>query len=142
MDINYRTILNHSKTRWVSLLPAVERTISMWPALKLFFRSEEKPPKILFDTFNCPMSDTYMWFFSYTIVIFNKNILLIEKSKMSIIELRKILGTISDNLKNKQINKFFDLKVPDMLRKEEIFDLVKNTFYKEIDEFYNTAIVY
>jgi len=48
VDINYRTILNHSDTRWISLLPAVERTLSMWPALKSFFQSEEKPPKILF----------------------------------------------------------------------------------------------
>jgi len=133
VDINYRTILNHSKTRWVSLLPAVERTLSMWPALKSFFQSEEKPPKILLDTFNSPMSETYMWFLHAQLVIFNRNILLIEKSKTSIIELRKILSTILDNLKNRQINKFVGLKVLEMLRKEEISDQVKHTFYEEVD---------
>jgi len=88
------------------------------------------------------MSETYMWFLHAQLVIFNRNILLIEKSKTSIIELRKILSTILDNLKNRQINKFVGLKVLEMLRKEEISDQIKHTFYVEVDEFYNTAITY
>jgi len=49
--------------------------------------------------------------------MFNRNILLIEKSKTSIIELRKILSTILGDLKNRQINKFGGLKVLEMIEK-------------------------
>lgn len=46
----------------IILLPAVERTLPMWLVLKSFFQSEEKPAKILLDTFFNPMSEIYMWF--------------------------------------------------------------------------------
>lgn len=44
VDIQYRTLLSHSKTRWLSLFPGIERLLQMFPALKSFFLSQEKPP--------------------------------------------------------------------------------------------------
>lgn len=37
VDINYQTLLSHSRTRWLSLMPAVERILKLWTPLKNFF---------------------------------------------------------------------------------------------------------
>jgi len=37
VDINYQTLLSHSRTRWLSLMPAVERILKLWTPLKIFF---------------------------------------------------------------------------------------------------------
>lgn len=34
--IEYRSLLYHSKTRWLSLYPAINRILQMFPALKSF----------------------------------------------------------------------------------------------------------
>ena len=41
IDIEYRKLLSHSKTRWLSLFPGITRLIQMFPALKLFFFSQD-----------------------------------------------------------------------------------------------------
>lgn len=35
VDVNYQQLLYHSKTRWLSLFPAIERMLQLFPALKL-----------------------------------------------------------------------------------------------------------
>ena len=46
-DIEYRTLLSHSKTRWLSLFPGITRLLQMFPALKSFFRSQDKPTTLM-----------------------------------------------------------------------------------------------
>ncbi|CAB4063806.1 unnamed protein product [Lepeophtheirus salmonis] len=46
-DVEYRTLLYHSKTRWLSLFPGIERFLKMHPALKAFFFVTGKPPMLL-----------------------------------------------------------------------------------------------
>lgn len=37
VDINYQTLSSHSRTRWLSLMPAVERILKLWTPLNNFF---------------------------------------------------------------------------------------------------------
>ncbi|KAH1179672.1 hypothetical protein KIL84_005722 [Mauremys mutica] len=39
VDVEYRKLLSHSKTRWLSLFPGNTRLIQIFPALKSFFLS-------------------------------------------------------------------------------------------------------
>jgi hypothetical protein len=41
VEIEYRQLLSHSKTRWLPLFPGIERLIHMFQALKLYFSSQE-----------------------------------------------------------------------------------------------------
>ena len=44
VGVQYASVLSHSKTRWLSLMGAVERILKLFKALKSFFASEEKLP--------------------------------------------------------------------------------------------------
>lgn len=37
IDISYNQVLGYSSTRWLALLPALERILKLYPALKSFF---------------------------------------------------------------------------------------------------------
>ena len=40
VDVQYKAVLSSGVTRWLSLLPAVERTLNLFDALKEFFKAE------------------------------------------------------------------------------------------------------
>ncbi len=44
VDTEYKVLLSHSKTLWLSLFPCVDRILKMFDALKSYFLSIEKPP--------------------------------------------------------------------------------------------------
>lgn len=47
VDTEYKKVLKHSKTRWLSLMPTVERILYLYAALKSYFNSIDSPPKLL-----------------------------------------------------------------------------------------------
>ena len=46
-EVEYQKILGYSKTRWLALLPAVERILKLYDPLKSYFLSQDKCPRIL-----------------------------------------------------------------------------------------------
>jgi hypothetical protein len=46
-NVEYKQVLGSVKPRWLSLQPAITRVISMFPALKSYFLSQEKCPTML-----------------------------------------------------------------------------------------------
>lgn len=44
-DVQYRDIIAHNKTRWLSLSPAIDRIILMFSGLKSYFLSQNSCPK-------------------------------------------------------------------------------------------------
>jgi hypothetical protein len=56
VDVEYEEILGSVKTRWLSLQPAITRVISMFPALKPCFLSQDKCLSMLRKLFNDPVS--------------------------------------------------------------------------------------
>ena len=40
--LEYKSILRHVPTRWLSLLPALDRLLLNWPALKEYFLNEDE----------------------------------------------------------------------------------------------------
>ena len=54
-NTQYKNVLGSVKTRWLSLQPAVSRIIEMYPALKLYFDTQDKCPTILKSFFVTPL---------------------------------------------------------------------------------------
>ncbi|CAI6367360.1 unnamed protein product [Macrosiphum euphorbiae] len=81
VDINYQTLLSHSRTRWLSLMPAVERNLKLWTPLKNFFDSAERVPKIILDFFKSPISEIYFLFLHSNLNLFEKNIKSVKRTK-------------------------------------------------------------
>lgn len=46
VNINYRNLLYHSKTRWLSLFPAINRILQMYPSLKSLFYQKNSLQKL------------------------------------------------------------------------------------------------
>jgi hypothetical protein len=47
VEIQYKKLLSHSTTRWLSLCPSISRIINMFSASKSFFLSQAKPSKMI-----------------------------------------------------------------------------------------------
>ena len=65
-DQDYRSIVKHVTTRWLSLERAVERTLKQYPSLQSYFMSEsESQPRFqrLQVLFADPMTEVYLLFF-------------------------------------------------------------------------------
>lgn len=148
VDIHYQTLLSHSRTRWLSLMPAIERILKLWIPLKNYFDSEERPPKIIVDFFKNPMSEIYFLFLHSNLNLFDKNIKSVEKNKVSIIEIRKILKETQNTLIDRKSAKFIGMqtKIQMTKLKNEIptpeTTILISTFEEETVAFYSTASEY
>jgi len=57
VDTEYKILLGYSKTRWLALMPALERFLKMFQPLKNYFLSIDKCPNILREFFDNSSSE-------------------------------------------------------------------------------------
>ncbi|KAL4104068.1 hypothetical protein QTP88_019381 [Uroleucon formosanum] len=117
LSVDIENLLSHSRTRWLSLLPAVEIILKLWMPLKHFFDTEEKVPKIISDFFKSPISEIYFLFLHSNLNLFEKNIKSVEKNKVLVIEIRKILYKTQNTLIERKSTKFIGLQTKMKMQK-------------------------
>ena len=139
VGVQYASVLSHSKTRWLSLMRAVERILKLFEALKSFFASEEKAPQILLDFFNNPLSEAYLYFVHSLEYVFSSRIMKIEKRDNSIIEVLGCLKEIVALIKARMDEKFIPLSVKRCLKDDEITSQEMKKFLLEVDNNYVTC---
>lgn len=137
VGITYKQLLYHSRTRWVSLMPAVERILNLWEALKSYFLSQEKSPKLLVDFFSNSLSEAYLWFLHNQLSLFHRKIKRIESSKISVIEVKLILDETLKSVKEREESLFIGLKTKQIVDKED--KTVRDKFVEECKDFFQTA---
>lgn len=138
-EIEFQTLLSHSKTRWLSMFPAVEKILKLFDALKSFFLSEENPPKILADFFKNPLSEAYLFLVHSQLFLFHKHILKIESSNVTIMEVIKNMESVSNTLEEKINSNFIPMKIKEIMKNDDITTEAKANFKKEILNFYSVA---
>ncbi|KAI6658179.1 hypothetical protein LOD99_15449 [Oopsacas minuta] len=94
LELHYLKFPNHSKTRWLTLFPLIERILKLWEALKSYFLSNEICPRMLETFFESNLSQCYFLFMHSAIKLFNTTSLILQKNNRSlpemIRELRKL----------------------------------------------------
>ena len=72
-DQEYRQVVKHVSTRWLSLEKSVSRTLAQYASLKSYFLSEQESTarfKRLKNAFKDPMTEVYLLFFQAALQIF------------------------------------------------------------------------
>ena len=73
-DVNYKKVIKHISTRWLSLETAVERALKLFNGLRSYFLSEgctEARFNRLRRVFDDPLSEIYLLFYQSVLPVFN-----------------------------------------------------------------------
>ena len=84
VEIEYQRILQHGNTRFLSLLPALQRILEMFEGLKSYFNSQERCPTLIKKCFEEPTQELYLIFVHGQLKYFNETILKLEKESASV----------------------------------------------------------
>lgn len=142
-DVQYQDILAHTKTRWLSLSPAVDRIILMFDGLKSYFLSQDSSPKLLVDFFKNDKSLLYLKFVQSMLRVFHNYIQKIEGEHIFAFELIDILSNLINNLKNRKNEHFINSEMESMINTlEEEGYSVKKEFDTNSQIFLDLCIKY
>lgn len=117
VDIEYRGLLYHSKTRWLSLMPAVHRILQMFPALKSYFLSQNQPPKVLENFFHDELSECYLLFTHSLMALFSEKIKFLEREQNTAAEVLRTIDEVRHSLDERIEASFLPLSIKSTLAK-------------------------
>ena len=143
VDVMYKKILGYCKTRWLALLPAVERVLKMFVPLKSYFLSQNKCPLVLQNFFSDPCSEIWLKFVHHQASIFHDTILKLEGDYQNFSE----VGMIILDLKEKFDYRLSQDYVPLLLKNDLKFlindgQINENYFMGHVRNFYKNVIDY
>ena len=144
VDTEYRKLLSHSVTRWLSLYPSLSRMLQMFPALQSYFTSIDKPPIVLKRFYEAPLSELYLKHLQSFIAVFNKQVQNIERSKASIGEVRSCLDAVKSTIKERKKHMFISTQIKSKLNKlrEEGQDQACDSFIRDVPVLYKSCVEY
>src|SRR6218665_253268 len=117
VEVEYRQLLYHSKTRWLSLFPGIQRLLEMFPALKSFFLSQDKSPAVIRKFFENDLSELYLWHLHSVMSMFQSHIGEIERENNSLLEVINCLKSVQSVLRCRAEAGFMPFKVKELLAK-------------------------
>lgn len=136
-------MLSHSKTRWLSLYPAIDRIISIYSGLKSYFLSQNICPTVLKCFFENETSFLWFKFVSCQLKTITSYIKKIESQHLSAIEIMMLVENLLNIIKNKREEKFLTTEVENLLEAiEEEGHITKRDFDSKCDRFYEICYNY
>lgn len=146
VDIEWREILRHVCTRWLSLHPAVDRLLQSWPALTSYFRSlGETCPLALRRTFEdeekTAAAEIYLWFFHNVGCVFDTLVRKLEETNLCITDVYEEVGKFKVKMLQRKEDSFFGYQTKQLMDKQVSAaqrSKQKNDFLK----FYDSVIAY
>lgn len=140
-DIEYKKLVKHGNTRFLSLLPAVERILQLFEGLKSYFLAQVNCPLALRQFFTTEIGELYFWFVHGQLNVFNKTIESMEKTNSTATDVGMELAKLKTNLRNRMENKFLPQAAKRLLNKLKDSINVEN-FMNDVDAFYGRCISY
>ncbi|KAL4141345.1 hypothetical protein QTP88_004000 [Uroleucon formosanum] len=120
-EVEYKKVLQHGSTRFLSLLPAIERILLIFEGLKAYFCSQDLCPNLIKNFFTDKRGEIYLWFIHGQLSLFNNSIQAMEKNNASATDVVNILRKLQNIIERKDA-KFVSLgakKVLNTLTDEE-----------------------
>lgn len=112
---------------------------------KRIFFAETRPPKVIIDFFNNPLSQVYFLFLHSQSFLFETQIKKIEKSNIIIIDVKELINSLEKTLSEQAAGKFLGIQTKLEYDKTknipQLSDLIK-LFDEEIDLYYKTSLEY
>lgn len=160
-SLEYKNLLRHVPTRWLSLMPALDRLIRSWPAIKQYFllKGANECRKEIWDFVSknlvnfdnngaeeidtCKqegISEAYLYFVHNIMSEFQIAILALESNTCTILEIDSVMKKLMNQLQNRLDDKFFGSKNKTLLK--NFSELEKNIFCAEAELFLTRAIQY
>lgn len=103
-DQQYRKVIKHVSTRWLSLEIAIERCLKQYPSLKSYFLSNNEPQarfNRLHVAFEDPMTELHLLFFQSVLPIFTNANKFLQREEPLIYLLRSHLMSLFKKLLSK-----------------------------------------
>ncbi|XP_054745604.1 uncharacterized protein LOC129249978 [Anastrepha obliqua] len=122
VDVEYKRLLGFSKTRWLTLKPAIERILKLFKPLKKYFLEQPHCPNILEAFFENSTSEMWLFCTHCQASLFHNYITQIESNNICMVEVALLIK---------------ELKLKLAERRDEIF--LPLTMKKIISEFQKTG---
>jgi hypothetical protein len=143
LNIEYKTVLGHSKTRWLSLYPALKRMNEMYEVVKSYVLSLDKPPMLLTNFFINSVSELIATFLECQSEMFHATICATEGEKVTLAEAKSIIESLIEKLQQRRDNDFATRKEQSLLKLLIQDGLITEKNYGNYkNEFYNACIEY
>ncbi|XP_051167012.1 uncharacterized protein LOC127285186 [Leptopilina boulardi] len=143
VDIEYKKLLGYSNTRWLALLPAVERILKLFNALKSYFLSLDKCPNDIRNFFNDESSELWLLFIHNQAALFSNTVVNLEGQKVTIMETCRIINDLKRKLSDREENGFLPLTMRQKLNfLIEEGQINEEWFKSQVKLFYNNCLSY
>ena len=154
-ESEFREVIRHVPTRWLSLFSALDRILLSWMPLKTYFlsREEEECPAYVWTFLKdqeskvAPMdlptvTELYMYFVHFFMASFQETILKLEGKYATACDLFDIMDQFRKSLINKADDNFFGMNVKMAIRKNYLSQPEVDKLTREALTVYRRAIDY
>lgn len=143
IGVQYKKLLYHSKTRWLSLAPCTDRILFLYDALKSYFLSEENVPLVIFNFFSNNVSEFWLMFMQPQMEMFNIVIMKIERADISALEVAKTYINLQNQIQNRLDEVFIPFSAKGILLTMEEAGIMNRTTVKvAVTKFYTELLRY
>uniref|UniRef100_A0A8C6TRT7 Uncharacterized protein n=1 Tax=Neogobius melanostomus TaxID=47308 RepID=A0A8C6TRT7_9GOBI len=150
-NTKYKEILRHVPTRWLSLLPAIQRILECWPALKSYFVSQGKEdcPSIIWtfvcgatdgEDVHCTLAECVLAFMHNVMQEFDSSIRVLESDSATVVDVQTVMNRLRNQLISRRTDKFYGSKAKQTLR--NLLTNQQEHFRSQADRFFDKAVLY
>ena len=143
-NCEYKRLLSHGKTCWLSLFPGISRLLEMFSPLKSYFLSQEHPPIVIKRFFVNEISELCLWHMHLLMSVFHERIQVVEREYNSVAEVLKNMELVHKVLVERKNENFMSLTVKRLLveKREEGYEYECNSFLSEVANLYERCLEY
>ncbi|CAF5111813.1 unnamed protein product, partial [Rotaria sp. Silwood1] len=146
VQVDFDVLLKHISTRWLSLLPSIERLLEKFEPVKQFFLNQPtstKAQQVLNAFFQNDEGLCILNFLQNVLTEIQKAELQLQRSNTTVVDLHFIITNLINKLRQKLVDKFYGNKTRLILNQLKQIDQAKNEeLTKAFELFIDTVIVY